>query len=78
MCWLKSNKWKKGDGKLQHPANARHRINFDKQYPNFGDDPINVCFVLSTDVMNWFGERVSSRCTWLVIFMIYNFPTWLC
>ena len=51
---------KKGDGKLRHPVDARQWKEFDdKYYLEFGNDPINVWFVLSTDRMNPFGERSS-------------------
>jgi len=64
MRWWDSNKRKKGDGKLRHPADARHWKEFDgKYYLEFGNDPRNVRFALSTDGMNPFGERSSTHST---------------
>ena len=52
------------DGKLQHPADARHWKEFDdKYYQEFGNDPRNIRFALSTDGMNPFGERSSTHST---------------
>uniref|UniRef100_K3ZL15 Uncharacterized protein n=1 Tax=Setaria italica TaxID=4555 RepID=K3ZL15_SETIT len=34
---------------------------FDERYPQFGNDPRNVRFALSTDGMNLFGERTSTH-----------------
>ena len=77
-CW-DSDKHKKGDGKLRHPADARQWKKFDEQYYlEFGKDPRNVRFALSTDGMNPFDERTSTHSTWSVILMMYNMPTWLC
>jgi hypothetical protein len=79
MRWCDSDKHKKGDGKLQHPADARQWKEFDdKYYLEFGNDLRNVWFALSTDGMNLFGERCSTHSTWLVILTMYNLPTWLC
>jgi hypothetical protein len=79
MRWWDSDKRKKGDRKLRHLADARQRKEFDeKYYLEFGNDPRNVQFALSTDGMNPFGERSSTHSTWPVILMMYNLPTWLC
>ena len=57
MRWWNSDQRKKGDGKLRHPADARQWKEFDDQYyQEFGNDPRNVRFALSTDGMNSFGE----------------------
>ena len=64
MRWWDSDKHKKGDGKLRHPADARQWKKFDEQYYlEFGKDPRNVRFALSTDGMNPFGERTSTHST---------------
>jgi hypothetical protein len=74
-----SNKCKKSDGKLRHLADAHEWKKFDEQYYlEFGKDPRNVWFALSTDGMNLFGERTSTHNIWPVILMMYNLLTWLC
>ena len=79
MRWWDSDKHKKGDRKLQHLADARQWKKFDeKYYMEFGNDPRNIRFALSTDGMNPFGERSSTHSTWPVILTMYNLPTWLC
>src|SRR6266542_2670108 len=47
-------------------------------YPNFGEEPRNVRFALSTDGMNPFGDMGTSHITWLVVLSILNIPSWLC
>jgi hypothetical protein len=75
MRWWDSDKRKKGDGKLWHPVDARQWKEFDeKYYLEFGNDPRNVRFALSTDGMNPFGKRS----TWPMILTMYKLPTWLC
>jgi hypothetical protein len=77
--WWDSDKRKKGDKKIRHPADARQWKKFDEQYDlKFGKDPRNVRFGLSTDGMNPFGDRTSTHRTWPIILMKYNLPTWLC
>jgi hypothetical protein len=79
MCWWNSDKRKKGDGKLQHPADAHQWKKFDEQYYlKFGKDSRNVRFALSTDGMNPFNEMTCTHSTWPEILMMYNLPTWLC
>jgi len=79
LRWCDSDKRKKGDGKLRHPADARQWKEFDdKYYLEFENDPRNVRFALTTDGMNPFGERNSTHSTWPVILPMYNLPTWLC
>jgi hypothetical protein len=74
--WWDLNKCKKGDGKLRYPADARQRKKFDEKYDmEFGKDPRNIPFVLSTDGMNPFVEKTSTHSTWPVILMIYNLST---
>ena len=76
MRWWDSDKRKKGDGKLRHPADARQWKEFDdKYYLEFGNEPRNVRFALSTDGMNPFGERSSTHITWPVMLTMYNLPT---
>ena len=76
MRWWDLDKRKKNDRKLQHQADARQWKEFDeKYYLEFGNDPRNVWFVLSTDGMNPFGERSSTHITWPVMLTMYNLPT---
>ena len=64
MRWWDSDKRKKDDGKLRHQADARDRKKFDEQYYlEFGKDPRNVLFSLSTNGMNLSGERTSTHST---------------
>ena len=45
MRWWDSDKRKKGDRKLRHPADARQWKEFDdKYYLEFGNDPRNIAF----------------------------------
>ena len=77
MTWW-SDKRKKDDGKLRHPADATQWKNFDNKHLEFAEEPRNSRFALSTDEMNPFGDRTSTHNTWPVILTIYNLPTWLC
>ena len=64
MRWWDSDKRKKDDGKLRHQADARDRKKFDElYYLEFGKDPRNVLFSLSTNGMNLSGERTSTHST---------------
>ena len=64
MGWWDSDKRKKDDGKLRHQADARDRKKFDElYYLEFGKDPRNVLFSLSTNGMNLSGERTSTHST---------------
>jgi hypothetical protein len=45
---------------------------------DFGEDPRNVRFALSTDGMNPFGNMSTTHSTWPVNLSIYNLPPWLC
>jgi hypothetical protein len=40
----------------------------------FRDEKRNIRFTLSTDGMNPFGERSSTRSTWLVLMSVFNLP----
>ena len=50
----------------------------DEKYKDFGGDPRNVRFGMSTDGMNPFGNMSSKHSTWPVILFMYNLPPWLC
>jgi hypothetical protein len=78
MCWHASDAHKH-DGKLRHPSDAKQWKNFNNTYKKeFGDEPRNIRFTLSTDGINPFAMRSSKHSTWLVILTIYNLPLWLC
>lgn len=66
------------DDVIAHPADGSQWQDFDRNNPDFSDDPRNVRFALSTDGMNPFNERTSKHSTWPVILTMYNIPTWLC
>jgi hypothetical protein len=69
---------RKKDGKLRHPADGIQWRNIDRKYPEFGREPRNIRFGLSTDGMNPFGNMSSRHSTWPVNLCIYNLPPWLC
>jgi len=77
MRWWASDGRKKGDGVLHHPSDAQQWKGFDAKYPEFGEDPRNVRFALSTDGMNPFGDRTSTHSMWPILLSIYNLPPWL-
>jgi len=77
MQWWALDGRKKGDGVLRHPSDAQQWKGFDAKYPEFGEDPRNVRFALSTDGMNPFVDRTSTHSTWPVLLSIYNLPPWL-
>jgi hypothetical protein len=63
MSWHASADCTKDDGKLRHPSDDNQWKEFDKAFPEFGKEPRNVRFALSTDRMNPFGELSSSHNT---------------
>jgi hypothetical protein len=77
VCWY-SEKRRKNNEEIQHPADETQWKIFDLQYKPFGSESRNTRFVLSTDGMNPFGENRTVHSTWLVILVMYNLLTWLC
>jgi hypothetical protein len=73
-----SEKSRKNDEEIWHPADGTQWKNFDLQYPLFGAESRNIMFALSTDGMNPFGENRTVHSTWSVILTMYNILTWLC
>jgi hypothetical protein len=73
-----SEKRRKNDEEIQHPADGTQWKIFDLQYKAFGSESTNIRFALSTDGMNPFGENRTVHNTWPVILAMYNLPTWLC
>ena len=69
---------RKNDGKLRHPADSAQWRNIDRRFADFGAEPRNIRFGLSTDGMNPFGNMSSRHSTWPVTLCIYNLPPWLC
>jgi hypothetical protein len=79
MSWHASPERTRDDGKLRHPSDGKQWKRFDTKFKQeFGDEPRNVRFSLSTDGMNPFGELSSSHSTWPVILTILNLPPHLC
>jgi hypothetical protein len=77
VCWH-SEKRRKNDEGIQHPADETQWKIFDLRYPEFLVESRNIRFALSTDGMNPFNENRTVHSTWPVILMMYNIPTWLC
>jgi hypothetical protein len=73
-----SEKCRKNDEEIRHPADGTQWKFFDLQYKPFGSESRNIRFALSTDVMNPFRENRTMHSTWPVILAMYNLPTWLC
>ena len=76
LCW--HSEGRKQDGKLRHPADSPQWRNIDTIFDDFGAEPRNIRFALSTDGMNPFGDMSSRHSTWPVVLSIYNLPPWLC
>jgi hypothetical protein len=73
-----SEKRRKNNEEIRHPADGTQRKIFDLQYKPFGSESRNIRFALSTDRMNPFGENRTMHSTWPVVFTMYNLPTRLC
>jgi hypothetical protein len=73
-----SEKCRKNDEEIRHPADGTQWNFFDLQYKAFGLESRNIRFALSTDGMNPFGENRTVHSTWPVILTMYNLLTWLC
>jgi hypothetical protein len=73
-----SEKRRKNNEEIRHPANGTQWKIFDLQYKPFGSESRNIKSALSTDGMNPFGENRTVDNTWTVILTMYNLSTWLC
>jgi hypothetical protein len=73
-----SEKRRKNNEEIRHPADETQWKFFDLQYKSFGSESRNITFALSIDRMNPFGENRTVHSTWPVILAMYNLPTWLC
>ena len=58
---------KVNDDVIAHPADGSQWQDFDKNKKLFSSDRRNVRFILSTNGMNPFNERITDHNTWLVI-----------
>jgi hypothetical protein len=77
VCWH-SEKRRKNNEEIRHPADGTQWNFFDLQYKPFGSESRNIRFTLSIDGMNPFVENRTVHSTWPVILAMYNLPTWLC
>jgi hypothetical protein len=77
VCWH-SEKCRKNNEEIRHPADGTQWKFFDLQYKPFGSESRNIRFALSTDGMNPFGENRTVHSTWPVILTMYNLSRWLC
>jgi hypothetical protein len=77
VCWH-SEKRRKNNEEIRHPADGTKWKNFDLQYKLFGLESRNIRFALSIDGMNSFGENRTVHSTWPVILTMYILSTWLC
>jgi hypothetical protein len=73
-----SEKRRKNDEEIRHPADGTQWKNFYLQGTKFVVESRNIRSALSTDGMNPFGENRTVHISCLVILAMYNIPTWLC
>jgi hypothetical protein len=63
MRWHASDEHK-NDGKIRHLDDGKHWLDFNENYLDFANEPINIRFSLSTEEMNPFAERSNKHSTW--------------
>ena len=63
------------DDLLRHPTDFKAWKLFDSKYIVFSFD---VRLGLATDGLNPYGNMSSAHCTWPVILILYNLPSWMC
>jgi hypothetical protein len=63
MSWHASDEHK-NDGKIRHLDDGKHWQDFNENYLDFANEPINIRFTLSTEGMNPFAETSSKHSTW--------------
>jgi hypothetical protein len=73
-----SEKRRKNNKEIRHPADGTQWKNFDLQYKPSGSGSRNIRFAFSTDGINPFGENRTVHNTWPAILTMYNLLTWLC
>ena len=57
---------RKNDGLLRHPADSPQWKEFDRLYPDFGNEPRNIRVVVASDGMNPFGNLSMNHSSCLV------------
>jgi hypothetical protein len=63
---------------MSHPADGEAWQDFDKEYPDFANDPRNLRLSLATDGFNPFSEKNTKYSMWPVFVVPYNLPPWAC
>ncbi|KAL3633966.1 hypothetical protein CASFOL_022728 [Castilleja foliolosa] len=76
MVW--HNEKRVNDEYMRHPADSAAWKDFDKEFPQFAEDPRNVRLALATDGFNPFGNMSTSYSVWPVILAPLNLPPWDC
>ncbi|KAL3644293.1 hypothetical protein CASFOL_012225 [Castilleja foliolosa] len=76
MVW--HNEKRVNDEYMRHPADSAAWKDFDKEFPQFAEDPRNVRLALATDGFNPFGNMSTSYSMWPVILAPLNLPPWDC
>lgn len=66
------------EGILRHPADGEAWKEFDKLYPDFAAEPLNVRLGLATDGFNPFGDMSNAYSLWPVFLVPYNMHSWRC
>jgi hypothetical protein len=64
LCW--HSEGRKVDGIMRHPIDATQWRNVDRVFEDFGQEPRNIRFGMSTDGFNPFGNMSSRHNTWPV------------
>ncbi len=68
MQWHEKNSLE--DGMVQSVVNSKAWKHIDAMWPNSTKDPKNLCFVLTTNGMNPFGDFNLKHSTWLVLLLM--------
>jgi hypothetical protein len=63
---------------MSHPADGEAWQDFDKEFPEFANDPRNLRLGLATDGFNPFSEQNTKYSMWPVFVVPYNLPPWAC
>ncbi|KAI5318167.1 hypothetical protein L3X38_037875 [Prunus dulcis] len=66
------------DSQMSHPADSPFWKLLDDKWPEFGNEPKNLRFSLSSDGFNPHSSLSSRYSCWPVILVTYNLPPWLC
>ncbi|XP_074321483.1 uncharacterized protein LOC141658307 [Silene latifolia] len=76
MRWHYENP--RANGIMSHPSDGEAWKHFDKQHPDFANDPRNVRLGLCTDGFSPFNRFGKQYSCWPVMLTPYNLPPWLC